>query len=123
VLLKWVNIVFTFTLVCIAYIFFRANTLSDAFYILVHAAAGIPQLRPSSIAEFDNYMHNDFVLACLGIGIVMLNDYAAVNNFKLVKDLWEKRWVRRSFDFAVTAGIVLFGAFYGGRQTFIYFEF
>jgi D-alanyl-lipoteichoic acid acyltransferase DltB (MBOAT superfamily) len=123
VLLKWVNIVFTFTLVCIAYIFFRANTLSDAFYILVHAAAGIPQLRPSSIAEFDNYMHNDFVLACLGIGIVMLNDYAAVNNVKLVKDLWEKRWVRRSFDFAVTAGIVLFGAFYGGRQTFIYFEF
>jgi alginate O-acetyltransferase complex protein AlgI len=123
VLLKWVNIVFTFTLVCIAYIFFRANTLSDAFYILVHAAAGIPQLRPSSIAEFDNYMHNEFVLACLGIGIVMLSDYAALNDFKLVKDLWQKRWVRRSFDFAVTAGIVLFGAFYGGRQTFIYFEF
>ena len=63
------------------------------------------------------------MLACLGIGVVMLNDYVTLNDFKLVKDLWQKPWVRRSFDFAITAGIALFGAFYGGKQTFIYFEF
>jgi len=122
-LLKWINIASTFGLVCIAYIFFRANTLSDAFYVLGHGLASIPQLRFSSIAQFDHYAHNEFVLACLGIGVVMLNDYVTVNDFKLVKDLRQKPWVRRSFDFAITAGIALFGAFYGGKQTFIYFEF
>lgn len=123
VLLKWVNIVFTFTLVCISYIFFRANTLSDGFYVLRQAFLALPQFRPSSIVEFDGGAHTDFALSCLGIATVMFSDYLATNNFKLVKDLWEKAWVRRGFDFAVTASIVLFGAFYGGRQTFIYFEF
>jgi len=122
-LLKWINIASTFALVCIAYIFFRANTLSDAFYVLAHGFASIPQLRFGSISQFDHYAHNEFVLACLGIGVVMLNDYVTLNDFKLVKDLWQKPWVRRSFDFAITAGIALFGAFYGGKQTFIYFEF
>lgn len=122
-LLKVINIAFTFTLVCVSYIFFRANTLADGFYVLWHGLLAVPQLSPSSISDLDHHAHSEFALACLGVAVVMLTDYVALTDSKRFEGWWQKAWVRRGLDFAVAAGIVLFGAFYGGKQTFIYFEF
>jgi D-alanyl-lipoteichoic acid acyltransferase DltB (MBOAT superfamily) len=125
-LYRWGKIVFTFTLVCLAYILFRAERLADAGYIFTHLHTGWGDIY-SGVSDviWSKTGYPEFGLALAGIAIVMGAELfqgspqakAAIAAFA------RHAWMRWSFYFAGAASIVLLGAFYGQAQPFIYFRF
>lgn len=71
-LLQWlwnrVQILFTFSLVCVAWVFFRAATLSDAVYILKNAFKGIGTFLHSLLTLNSGGLHNYLLRQGHGLG-------------------------------------------------------
>ncbi|MFT2007807.1 MBOAT family O-acyltransferase [Pontibacter sp. 13R65] len=124
-LYKWVQVLTVFALVCFSWIFFRANHISDAFYII-----------RSSIADFGNISdivsnagHVLFldqglkVFAVSVVSIMIMETVHLIQRNGSVSQLILQRpvWVRWSVYYAAILAILLFGQF--GNQEFIYFQF
>lgn len=109
---------FTFHLVVLGWIFFRANNLNDAFLIIKNLFVF------SSKNSFLINIVNDsyYILLCIiGICIVLLIDYLQIKNNN--QDIFfgksvPSRWL--AYILLITA-IVIFGVF--GKEEFIYFQF
>lgn len=81
---KLINIGVTFTLVCFAWIFFRANTLSDAFYIVTHLFDGVGEWllkvihweRGQGLVKplLAGQSRPDFIINAFLLGIIGLQD-------------------------------------------------
>ncbi|MBU1113243.1 MAG: MBOAT family protein [Candidatus Omnitrophica bacterium] len=112
---KMLNTLITFIIVSLAWIFFRAENLNDAFYIL------------RSIFSFPEYLFIEGVAlghitySLMGILVVILVEYRSRNNttgdvlqFKSMVAQW-------AVYYLVIFGVIFFGV-YGGEQ-FIYFQF
>ncbi len=108
------NTVFCFLLVAFAWIFFRANNVSDAFVIVSKIFTDFGQLHQPSGKTF-------FIYSFAALAILI---------FKDTKDhcMWNINFmhsqsiaIRYIFTVALTAYILLFGAFTSGQ--FIYFQF
>ena len=81
---RLVRITFTFLLVCIAWIFFRANSLSDGWYVVSHLFSGW-DVVPHLLAQLANFGKNqallapftfnlplaDFLMAALGLLVLL----------------------------------------------------
>ena len=107
----------TFTLVNIGWIFFRANTLSDAAYILTHLFSGW-----GSKITFGGVMtHEGLIIAVISILFMefvhLLQEHIKMRQFISDKPIL----VRWSILLILILGIALFGVF-ESRQ-FIYFQF
>mgnify|MGYP002035796933 CR=1 FL=1 len=107
----------TFTLVNIGWIFFRANTLSDAAYILTHLFSGW-----GSKITFGGVMtHEGLIIAVISILFMefvhLLQEHIKMRQFLSDKPIL----VRWSILLILILGIALFGVF-ESRQ-FIYFQF
>lgn len=105
----------TFVLAAVAFLFFRARTLSDAWYILTH-------LAPSGGAVFSiGVSWAEFLAACAAIlGMILVERIGSFDETaERVKRL--PFWIRWSAYNAVMLWIVFFGYF--GEQPFIYFQF
>lgn len=116
-----VKITVTFTLVCFAYILFRANSMADALYIMSHLHTGWSEALPTAVGFI---MENpaEFMLAILGITAVM--GVESLGQGWTIKSVaTERRWMRWSAYYVGTLAIVLLGAYYGLDQEFIYFRF
>jgi alginate O-acetyltransferase complex protein AlgI len=115
------RIAFTFSLVCFAYIFFKARNVSEAFYIVTHLPTGWAHVGSGVRVFMFGYMA-EFVLAVYGIIVVMLVDLQGKGD---VRELLAARpgWVRWSLYYACTVSVILLGAFYDLNQQFIYFRF
>jgi hypothetical protein len=121
-LYRWLKIVVTFTLVCFAYIFFRANSMEDAIYMVATLGTGWGAFKDNVLSVIGP-MRNEFFLALIGIAVVM--------GAELLQDRFEMRklidsrpaWTRWSLYYAGTLAVVLLGAFYGSQTDFIYFRF
>jgi alginate O-acetyltransferase complex protein AlgI len=119
----------TFCLICFAWIFFRANNVQDAFYVVGHLFQGLAavpgQLTQVAFVKGFVMMGQDpqeFGLALLGIGILL-----CVHLLQRTHKLREKlnhqgTAVRWSFYYAAMALIFFYGAF-NQTQQFIYFQF
>ncbi len=121
---------FTFLLVCISYIFFRAESVADAFYILTTIVAGTPAMLASiTDASYVSSQLNvrahlpEFVLGVLGILTVIT--YDAIQRFKpeFGTQILAVPTLRWSTYAATTFAIVVLGAFYENASQFIYFQF
>ncbi|MFH1210177.1 MAG: MBOAT family O-acyltransferase, partial [archaeon] len=115
IIYRFFKIIFIFVLVCIAWIFFRANSLSDAFYILTHLFSGI------SFSKV--YIGIDMTELILSIGLIvflmlvhLIQDKIDITNFISKKPLW----VRWGAYLAVALLILFLSA---GGTKFIYFQF
>jgi alginate O-acetyltransferase complex protein AlgI len=126
---KLLRIALTFALTCFAWIFFRANTCSDAFYIVGHLGAGWAELvRHAS----DVY----YLKASLLLGhdsSQFLGAIAAIAALLAVHLLQERGSLAQKFGsypaavrwavyYASVIVILFFGAFNSSQQ-FIYFQF
>jgi len=119
------KITVTFALVCFTYIFFRANTMTDAIYVVTHMFSGLTSVFSagylSSVLESMGFFSNNGVALLLCI-VFML----AVEKWTDEVPLHERinrcaapvRWV---FYYAVILLILFFGYF--GQSQFIYFQF
>jgi len=123
------KVTLTFVLVCFAWIFFRANTVSDALYIVSHLGTGLTavpyQLNNLAFIKMNILLGRDkfeflFAVAalCLMIGIHLLQ-----NRFEIRALIHtQPRWLRWSVYYAALVIVLFFGAFNESQQ-FIYFQF
>jgi len=116
------KIAVTFSLVCFAYIFFRAATMDDALQMVGSLATGWGQFRYNLLSVVGE-SRNEFFLALLGIAVVM---GAEIMQGRInLREAIECRpaWMRWSLYYVGTLSVVLLGAFYGSQFDFIYFRF
>lgn len=108
---KFIHCIFTFLIVCFAWIFFRAETLNDAFTIIygIINDIGIPYIR-----------HSCLLFSCVAIILLLLKE---VNDkFHLVRLSSSPYWIiRHAYIVVMITYILLFGILNGGQ--FIYFQF
>ncbi|WP_234461820.1 MBOAT family O-acyltransferase [Pedobacter segetis] len=110
----FVQTTITFTLICFAWIFFRANQVTDAFTIIKK----ISTLRGPLFIENPSKM----IYSLAAIGFLMLIEYKREYYKGRVKFFDNKNWLVRNFSYAsLIIIILLFGVFDGGQ--FIYFQF
>lgn len=115
-----VKIITTFLLVCFAYIWFRANSVADAFYITTHLHTG----WSSPVQGFKDLVGPDqpnFLLALLGIAVVIAADVLQGYKGKIGAMLGD-RWLRWSLYYAGATSILVLGALHA-NQPFLYFRF
>jgi D-alanyl-lipoteichoic acid acyltransferase DltB (MBOAT superfamily) len=107
----------TFSYVCFTYIFFRANSLSDAFYIASHLfTGGSPQaLLKLGVEKIETLIA---LLSIAGLFAVHL-----VQERMEIKDWFALRpaWQRWGFYYSAALFTIMLGRF--GKQQFIYFQF
>jgi alginate O-acetyltransferase complex protein AlgI len=124
-----VKVSFTFLLVCFAWIFFRANNVSDAFYVVAHLTDGLSQL-PHNLQSLPFIKMNilmrrdkwDFIIAASGLSVLFA--IQLIQRRHSVRDLIARQPValRWSLYYGAIITILFLGAFNESQQ-FIYFQF
>ncbi len=119
------KVIVTFSLVCFAWIFFRSNSLSEAWYIITHLFSGL-----------GNAFSPDYLLKCFsGLGLSKAEFAAAILSIvflelfhlaqrqkRLGQMLTSKPvWVRWGVYYVIVSVIIFLGVF--GNSSFIYFQF
>jgi D-alanyl-lipoteichoic acid acyltransferase DltB (MBOAT superfamily) len=116
-----VKIATTFLLVCFAYIWFRANSVADAFYISTHLHTG--WLSPiEGFKELVGPHQQNFLLAILGIAVVIAADALQGQKNRLSTLLVNRSWLRWGLYYAGATSILLLGVLHT-QQQFLYFRF
>ena len=125
VLLRVCQILITFNLVCFSWIFFRANNLSDAFYIVTHLTKGFNKalINYNVFAEhvFIGVKQGEFALIICLIFFIMFIDWLSKD--REIGDLILNRsfWLRWTVYYLLIITILTLGIF--GESQFIYFKF
>jgi alginate O-acetyltransferase complex protein AlgI len=122
---KAIRVLLTFSLVCFAWIFFRANTISDAVYIVSHLFTGLSvesgKGSISSVFTLISLHRFEFIVGTASVIIMEMIHFmqrkGSVRQMMRGKPIWE-RW---ALYYCLVAAILLLGNF-GSRQ-FIYFQF
>ena len=120
------NVVITFILITFTWIFFRANTISDAVYIIKNIFAGWENVSDLQYlyVTFNNMGLKLFEIVILSIAILFLI-FTEVISFKydIHKLLNKGPFIFRFVYYYILACFILMmGVFAGGGQ-FIYFQF
>ncbi len=122
---KYWQVFVTFSLICFAWIFFRAKNLSEAWYIVTHLFTGMENIVSVKYLK-DNISglglsKIEFLIAILSI-MFMEFVHLVQRHYKIRHMLSEKPiWFRWSMYYAIILGIIFFGVF--GKNDFIYFQF
>jgi len=123
---KIYQVSFTFLLASFAWIFFRANNLTDAIYVITHLF--------TDVGDYTNFSVMKLKLRGLGVGMNdLLISFGLIifmelfNLYERGGDVWLKlkhkpKWIRWSFYYIIMFGI-LFLAPYSKVSNFIYFQF
>ncbi|PRY11228.1 D-alanyl-lipoteichoic acid acyltransferase DltB (MBOAT superfamily) [Pontibacter ummariensis] len=125
-LYKWIQVLTVFTLVCFSWIFFRANTITDAFYIVRESFASIGNVSQVFAMDVSHALFMDqgarvFTISVLSI--ILMETVHLVQRNGSVSQLIMQRpaWVRWSVYYLAIIVVLLFGQY--GQQEFIYFQF
>ncbi|MBB6610722.1 MBOAT family protein [Pontibacter sp. Tf4] len=126
-LYKWVQVLTVFGLVCFSWIFFRANTLSDALYIIQASVTGLSNI--SQVFAGVNLEHllfmeqgaKVFIVSVAAILIMEMVHLIQRNGSVSALLLQRPAIVRWSVYYIALIAVLLFGQF--GHQEFIYFQF
>jgi alginate O-acetyltransferase complex protein AlgI len=115
----------TVVLVAYAWIFFRANTLSDAFYISTHLFRGwghlhLPQLQ-ALLAGLGRHFVAELIVAAGAVAVLAAADYRAERG---PVSAWLAQWAAplRWVGYLGLLLTTLYGGIFGSSQ-FIYFQF
>jgi hypothetical protein len=113
-ILSFFNIIITFLLACFAWIFFRANSVKDAWLII------------KKMATFSGPLHYEnpsmLIFSFLGIGMLFLYELKHEYFRNSISLLNNQHWLVRNMTYAVLIILILLiGVFDGGQ--FIYFQF
>jgi D-alanyl-lipoteichoic acid acyltransferase DltB (MBOAT superfamily) len=115
---RLVQMAIVFTLVNLGWIFFRANSISDAIYILTHLFSGL------TFDVFHIYIGLDFIDLMIAVFSIcflefihLIQEHVRMRQF--LKD--KPRPIRWSIYISILLMILVFGVF--GAKQFIYFQF
>jgi len=119
------SIAVTFTLICFAWIFFRAKDLGDGWYIATHLFSGFAEVfSPGYVRRTIESLGTSKNDVWVAVGaICVLEAVHLLQRRGRVRDQLARlpAWVRWTGYYALIAAIVVYGVF--GRNAFIYFEF
>jgi D-alanyl-lipoteichoic acid acyltransferase DltB (MBOAT superfamily) len=118
-LYKSFRITFISVLILITWVFFRADSLHDAIYIITHFYQ-YDGFQPWMFFEL-GLPRFEFVCVILFIVILLFVDYLISERPRVCRQLWKKKYIRYIADLALIYIIIFFGVF--GRMEFIYFRF
>ncbi len=125
-ILKIFSTTTTFLLVCFCWIFFRANSISDAFYIVNNLFVDFNLFFNSQyIFKTLTSVHNnlyEILMSFFLIALLMLFDAFAGDKDIHLKLLTKNKFLRFSFYYIVTFFVLIAGVYYGQGE-FIYFQF
>ena len=114
----------TFFLITFSWIFFRANTISDAFYIIEHLFSGIGNfiitLAPNPISKLETFFPG-MIIAIMVIAILLIVESIQTNNNVLTLLKRKSILIRWIVYYALILSIVLLGTY--SNAHFIYFQF
>jgi alginate O-acetyltransferase complex protein AlgI len=117
-LVKWWRVFITFHLVLFGWIFFRAHSIGDAFYIVTHLFANLSFRGAFSNLGMDGFNVALSVLVILFMEFIhLLQRHRQMRSFLSAKP-WYVRW---AVYYALVMAILFFGKM--GEQSFIYFQF
>ena len=112
---------FTFVLVTIAWVFFRAQSVSDALYVLTH----FYRMGNFHLRELDVYRlglpRSDLLTSLTLAGVVFAVDWLLITENQAARNVWQVRPIRWALYYACAYCIVCFGVF--EHLEFIYFRF
>lgn len=125
------QVITTFALICLAWIFFRANTLSDAYYIIKNLFTGLAIFKGLASLNYANINQQLLIgrgafnfLVATGSIVAMeaACAYAEKKNLPIEKVLQNKAWYYRwAAYYAVIFAILALSV--TGKTSFIYFQF
>jgi alginate O-acetyltransferase complex protein AlgI len=120
--LKILSIISTYILICIAWVFFRAKNIDDAFYIIKNSTKNIPEsLKVLSTSNFGLDLYG-YIIALLSIALLFIVEFFQMK-FSVITWVNSRPKPIRYSLYIILVGIVLmFGAF-EVKQQFIYFQF
>ena len=111
--IKFIHWMITFTLVCFAWIFFRANNLQDAYVIIKSIIFNM---------EYPNEMqYGIFIAIFTAMSILALKEFSVEFQWKWYQSLLRSKTANHLFIILIITYIILFGVFRGDQ--FIYFQF
>lgn len=115
----------TFALVSFAWIFFRANSMSDAIYVATHLHNGVIHFSNAFLKMMIDMGFTNFSFAkvVIGLAVLMTYDYFAQKKDLLVEYGKLPQVVRWLGYLAITCLIVVLKLHGGTTQSFIYFQF
>lgn len=122
---KSIQISVTFVLVWFAWIFFRAKSVADAYYIITHLFQGIPENL--NINTFKLNMKNlglskiEFITAIISIAFMEFVHFKQRNTDLRQKIAEQPYWLRWTIYYSLIFAIIVFGVF--NKSQFIYFQF
>lgn len=143
--INWMNVfankIITFSLVCFAWIFFRANSINDAWYITTHLFQGLgPQIKDLAwliksillgkihyidhlivFGGKDLMLFKEVIILLLSIGILELVHYHSKDTPLLNTLTPNKPILKYVFYYLLLFAIILFGIY--NQSQFIYFQF
>jgi hypothetical protein len=118
--LSGLRILITFHLVCFAWIFFRAESLSDALYIIQHLF-----IRPETRTSLSSLMPGggyEWMIVLAAIVLMEIVHWLQMRNESIRSFILRQPiWLRWSFYYGLILAIFLFGKF--GSTEFIYSQF
>ncbi|MAU11667.1 MAG: membrane-bound O-acyltransferase family protein [Anaerolineaceae bacterium] len=113
----------TLAFICVTWVFFRANSLDDAIYVLTHVAQPYAKDVMAPFADGLLGTSTEFWLSWVLIGLLFAADGLLANSslsLLMSRIAWVPRWVL----YYVLAAAVIFSGLYGtGAAQFIYFQF
>ena len=112
--IPFINFLYTFTIVCISWVFFRANNVSEAF-------AFIQNMFVPTIAGIQNVVAPYKLLVMVSmLGLMLFFEIVPHFNF-FRKQIWKHRAIRWSFYYLLIILLFVFGR--TSDTQFIYFQF
>jgi D-alanyl-lipoteichoic acid acyltransferase DltB (MBOAT superfamily) len=122
-LIKLLQGLLTFSIVCVAWVFFRASTASQAFHLITRMG----DLFSAGYGPLELYLANIHGIIAGLVFLALFLVFLVVEALSGLQDInapllrWPA-WLRWGFYYVLIAGIILFGNFVKA-QTFIYFQF
>lgn len=114
----------TFSLVSLAWIFFRAQSISDAIYVLSHLFTGWGEIfNPDVLMKMPLWDSSRFewITGLVSIGVLILVEWGERRRSMVEIISAKPAWIRWPAYYFVLLSILLFGHF--GTKQFIYFQF
>jgi alginate O-acetyltransferase complex protein AlgI len=121
---KVIRVGVTFSLVCLAWVFFRANSVSEAWYILTHMFQGLHSgWRLTGGWQVLKMGLNGFELIVAIISVGFMESIHLVQRHRSIRHMFAEKpiWCRWAIYYALFFSIVFLGVF--EKRQFIYFQF
>ena len=122
--IKFFRIISVFLIVCILWIFFRADSFSDAYYVISHMFDGIFHTKSYIIQLFESALvsKTELLLICCELLILFIYDYISLTD-NVIQKITAKPVLIRWSIYIVFVVLTAFLSYKGEVVKFVYAGF